>query len=243
MGTRVRRLIATLSTIVSSVNLETFEALPSHERRCTFWTMDPAAAETSGRLSDPEFEKEAWLSILLLEWGTCGQIARDTGTTVGCAMYAPPGDVPRSRTFPTSPVSPDAVLLTTMWVQESSPGTIEDVRAMLMRAVVADLVNRGVRAIESFGLRRRDGDPERRHPTDDCSECTCMIDADFLEKAGFEVVAEHSRYPRLRLELDRDHGWKQDVEAALESLLAAAVLTMSGVGAPGGEKERTLAPC
>jgi hypothetical protein len=53
-----------------------------------------------------------------------------------------------------------------------------------------------------------------------------MIDADFLEKYGFEVVAPHHRFPRLRLELDRDHGWKEDVEAALERLLEAAALTV-----------------
>lgn len=228
-----------MSTIVSPLTLQSFEALPAHERRCTFWTMDPSAIETSGRLSDPEFEKEAWLSILLLEWGSCGQIVTDGGSTVGAAMYAPPGDVPRSRTFPTSPVSPDAVLLTSMWVKETSPGRTEDLRAMLMRAVVADLVNRGVRAIESFGIRHRDTDVPQRHATDECTETTCMIDADFLEKAGFEVVAEHRRFPRLRLELDRDHGWKQDVEAALESLLAAAVLTMSGAT----DNERSLASC
>lgn len=228
-----------MSTIVSPVSLQSFEALPPHERRCTFWTMDPSSIETSGRLSDPEFEKEAWLSILLLEWGTCGQIATTNGATVGAAMYAPPGDVPRSRTFPTSPVSPDAVLLTSMWVREASPGRIEDLRAMLVRAVVADLVNRGVRAIESFGIRHRDDDRPQRHATDECTESTCMIDADFLEKAGFEVIAEHRRFPRLRLELDRDHGWKQDVEAALESLLAAAVLTMSSATA----EETSLARC
>lgn len=228
-----------MSTIVSPLTLQSFEALPAHERRCTFWTMDPSAIETSGRLSDPEFEKEAWLSILLLEWGSCGQIVTDGSSTVGAAMYAPPGDVPRSRTFPTSPVSPDAVLLTSMWVKETSPGRTEDLRAMLMRAVVADLVNRGVRAIESFGIRHRDTDVPQRHATDECTETTCMIDADFLEKAGFEVVAEHRRFPRLRLELDRDHGWKQDVEAALESLLAAAVLTMSGAT----DNERSLASC
>ena len=47
----------------------------------------------------------------------------------------------------------------------------------------------------------------------------CMISAEFLEDFGFEVVAPHHRFPRLRLELDRDHGWKADVEEALERLL------------------------
>jgi hypothetical protein len=53
-----------------------------------------------------------------------------------------------------------------------------------------------------------------------------MIDADFLEEAGFEIVAPHYRFPRLRLELDSDHGWKEDVERALDQLLAAASMTV-----------------
>lgn len=55
-----------------------------------------------------------------------------------------------------------------------------------------------------------------------------MIDAGFLEDTGFEVVAPHHRYPRLRLELDRDHEWKVEVEAALDRLLEAAALTVAG---------------
>ncbi|MFI2549780.1 GNAT family N-acetyltransferase, partial [Streptomyces rochei] len=43
---------------------------------------------------------------------------------------------------------------------------------------------------------------------------------------GFEVVAPHHRYPRLRLELNRDHEWKVDVEEALDRLLKAAALEM-----------------
>ena len=40
------------------------------------------------------------------------------------------------------------------------------------------------------------------------------------------MIAPHHRYPRLRLELDRDHGWKEDVEAALDRLLEAAAITV-----------------
>jgi len=56
-----------------------------------------------------------------------------------------------------------------------------------------------------------------------------MIGADFLEDMGFEVIAPHPRFPRLRLELDRDHGWKEEVEAALERLIEAASLTVEDV--------------
>ncbi len=64
-----------------------------------------------------------------------------------------------------------------------------------------------------------------------CSDTECMIDADFLEDMGFEVVAPHYRYPRLRLELDRDHEWKFAVEAALDRLLEESSLTVADLTA------------
>ncbi|MFF0489127.1 GNAT family N-acetyltransferase [Nocardia sp. NPDC003482] len=237
-----------MSTSVTALTLGGLDKLPAHARRCVFWEIDPAVAEDSRAFSDPVFEKEAWLSTVMLEWGSCGQIALAYDQPVGCALYAPPSAVPRATLFPTSPVSPDAVLLTTL--RTESPYQDTDVGNRLIQAVVADLVRRGVRAIEAFGLRK---DPSttmlptravssmmfleridtpafgvpsapRRH-TDSCSPETCMIDADFLEDVGFKVVASHHRFPRLRLELDSDHLWKEDVERALDQLLAAASMT------------------
>lgn len=162
---------------ISGLDLESFESLPPHTRRCVFWEVDPSFTIAPPRTSsggdtppaddDPlagatrftnfesEFDKEAWISSVLLEWGTCGQIAIDssTGVVVGAALYAPPGRVPRSRSFPTSPVSADAVLLTSV---RTEPG-FEDAADLLIDAAVSDLVRRGVRAVEAFGLVRHGG--------------------------------------------------------------------------------------
>ena len=53
---------------------------------------------------------------MLLEWGSCGKLMEVDGVTAGYILYAPPAYVPRSVAFPTSPVSPDAVLLMTAHV-------------------------------------------------------------------------------------------------------------------------------
>ncbi|MEV6770871.1 GNAT family N-acetyltransferase [Nocardia sp. NPDC051030] len=229
-----------MSTSVTALTLGGLDKLPAHARRCVFWEIDPAVAADSREYSDPVFEKEAWLSTVLLEWGSCGQVAAIDDNIAGCALYSPPSAVPRAGLFPTSPVSPDAVLLTTL--RAEFPYQDTDVAHQLVQAVVSDLIRRGVRAIESFGLRQ---DPpstampdlgslmlmERIAPARlrgnaaqafECSPESCMIDADFLEEVGFKVVAAHHRFPRLRLELDRDHLWKEDVERALDQLLAAA---------------------
>ncbi|OMC34136.1 acetyltransferase [Mycobacterium sp. GA-1841] len=59
---------------ITPLRLEGFEQLPKHARRCVFWEVDPTTIDDD-RLSDPEFEKEAWLSMVMLEWGSCGQLA------------------------------------------------------------------------------------------------------------------------------------------------------------------------
>ncbi|MCM6776980.1 GNAT family N-acetyltransferase [Nocardia sp. CDC159] len=241
-----------MSTSVTALTLGGLDKLPVHARRCVFWEIDPAVAEDSREFSDPVFEKEAWLSTVMLEWGSCGQIATVNDQPVGCALYAPPSAVPRAALFPTSPVSPDAVLLTTL--RTEFPYQDTDIGNRLIQAVVADLVRRGVRAIEAFGIRQDPsatvlptravssmmlmeridtpafglpsaGGTASRRGSDSCSPESCMIDADFLEDVGFKVVAAHQRFPRLRLELDSDHLWKEDVERALDQLLAAASMT------------------
>lgn len=232
-----------MSTSVTALTLGGLDKLPVHARRCVFWEIDPAVAADSHSFSDPVFEKEAWLSTVMLQWGLCGQVAVVEDKPAGCAIYAPPSAVPRAGLFPTSPVSPDAVLLTTLSAEIPFQG--EQVGQQLIQAVVGDLVRRGVRAIEAFGIRKdpptsampavgsmslreRIGSP-LRSPASSSSGCSpenCMIEADFLEDVGFKVVASHHRFPRLRLELDHEHLWKEDVERALDQLLAAAALTM-----------------
>src|SRR5215207_2531220 len=138
------------------LRLEAFEQLPKHARRCVFWEVDPSTLDRDDHLSDPEFEKEAWLSMVMLEWGSCGQIASAASTghpsgddvddsdapCLGYAFYAPPGVVPRARLFPSGPVSADAVLLTSLGVECGQARSRDDLSAgglsqSLIVAVVA----------------------------------------------------------------------------------------------------------
>lgn len=224
-----------------------------------FWEVDPSTLGGDDHLADPEFEKEAWLSMVMLEWGSCGQIAvecapepgqqdaapsglRSDSACLGYAFYAPPRAVPRARRFPTGPVSADAVLLTSLGVD-----ACDDTGALsrgLIAAVVGDLVRRGVRALEAFGRTSAvlTLDPAAV-PADllpvvevlgDCSTEQCIIDAELLAEAGFEVVAPHPYVPRLRLELEQGLGWKADVEAALERLLESARIEVPVGAVPCG---------
>jgi hypothetical protein len=246
-----------VSARITTLRLEAFEQLPKHARRCVFWELDPSTLQGPGdrqdQLADPEFEKEAWLSMVMLEWGSCGQVAvecrpgdealtavaDDDAPCLGYAFYAPPRAVPRARLFPTGPVSADAVLLTSIGVESD----VEGLARHLMTSVVGDLVRRGVRALEAFGrtaetseLSNPQAVPEELRPAvvalGDCSVEQCVIDVDFLIDGGFTVVAPHRYFPRLRLELEQGLGWKAGVEAALERLLASAQLEQPvGAGA------------
>ncbi|MCV7420671.1 acetyltransferase [Mycobacterium yunnanensis] len=245
-----------MSARITPLRLEAFEQLPKHARRCVFWEVDPTTLPGEDHLADPEFEKEAWLSMVMLEWGSCGQMAvacapdqadfsapASSGDEpcLGFAFYAPPRAVPRAALFPTGPVSADAVLLTTVGVESGDDG--EGLTRALMAAVVGDLVRRGVRALESFGRTSAAAELTEPHliapnlrsavqSFGDCSAEQCVIDADFLADVGFEVVAPHAYFPRMRLELEQGLGWKADVEAALERLLVSAQLQQPvGAGA------------
>ena len=94
---------------------------------------------------------------MLLEWGSCGKIAYVDGVPAGYVLYAPPLYVPRSVSFPTSPVSGDAVLLMTAYILDEFTGG--GLGRMLVQGVAKDLTRRGVKAIEAFGDLRREGTP------------------------------------------------------------------------------------
>ncbi|WP_158879687.1 GNAT family N-acetyltransferase [Amycolatopsis anabasis] len=200
-----------MSRRVLGVTLDNLEQLPRHCRRCVYWELAPHLKAQAEEFGETEVEKEAWVSSVLLEWGSCGRIVYSDTLPVGFVLYAPPNAVPRANAFPTSPPGPDAVLLTGFYVQpEFRAGGLG---RMLVQAVAKDLTRRGVRAIEAFGDARP---PEAEPETPGHS---CVVPAAFLQSVGFKTVRPHPRWPRLRLELRSAISWKEDVEAALERLL------------------------
>lgn len=205
-----------MSRRVIGVTLDNLDDLPKHSRSCVYWEAAPHLKEHAEELGTTELEKEAWVSNVLLEWGSCGRIVYSDTLPVGFVLYAPPTAVPRAGAFPTSPPSADAVLLTGFHVLPEFRGG--GLGRMLVQAVAKDLTRRGVQAIESFGDARPD------------EETSCVVPVDFLLSVGFKTVRTHPRWPRLRLELHSALSWKEDVEAALERLLGTvSVSTASPV--------------
>ncbi|MER6451132.1 GNAT family N-acetyltransferase [Streptomyces sp900105245] len=188
------------------LTLDNLQDLPQRCRSCVFWELDPVSGEAALKAGTSASEKEAWISAVLLEWGSCGRVAYVDDVPVGFVLYAPPAYVPRSSAFPTSPVSPDAVQLMTAFI---TPGyQSQGLGRVLVQTVAKDLLRRGFKAIEAFGDSR-------------WKEPACMLPADHLLAVGFKTVRQHPTHPRLRLELRSTLSWKEDVEMALDRLLGA----------------------
>lgn len=197
-----------MSRRVVNITLDNLDDLPSRCRKCVFWELDPVSHDRAVEQGDTAFEKESWVSATLLEWGSCGKVAYVDSVPAGYLMYAPPMYVPRSVAFPTSPVSPDAVLLMTGQVLPEFAGS--GLGRMLLQALAKDLVRRGVKAIEAFGDLGYNPDAP-----------ACVLPADHLRAVGFKTVRPHHRFPRLRLELKSTVSWREDVEVAIERLLGS----------------------
>lgn len=203
-----------MSRRLVSVTLDNLSDLPTKCRNCIFWELDPVSGERASKRGDTGLEKEAWVSDTLLEWGSCGQLVYVDEAPAGYVLYAPPAYVPRAVAFPTSPVSPDAVLLMTARIVPEFAGG--GLGRMLVQGVARDIVRRGVRAIEAFGCigSREPEDPES-------PDYGCLLPADYLLAVGFKTARPHHRTPRLRLDVKTTVTWKEDVEYALERLLGA----------------------
>ncbi|MBA2415802.1 MAG: GNAT family N-acetyltransferase [Geodermatophilaceae bacterium] len=198
-----------MSRRTASITLDNIDDLPRRCRGCVFWELDPVARERAEQAGDAALEKEAWVSSVLLEWGSCGRIVYVDAVPAGYVLFAPPAYVPRSVAFPTSPVSADAVLLTGGLILPEFGGG--GLGRMLIQHVARDLIRRGVRAIEAFG----DGQ---------WSAPGCLLPSAYLLAVGFKTVRPHPRYPRLRLDLRSAVSWREDVEYAIERLLGSITM-------------------
>lgn len=180
---------------------EHLETLEAPCRTCLFWERDPVRR----RVPDAERVKAEWLAQVLREWGPCGQVALVDGRPVGYLVYAPEAFVPGAAAFPTAPVSPDAVLLTTAYVAPAHAGG--GLGRMMVQRMARDLVRREIKAVEAFGDTR--------------GQAPCRLPVDFLGAVGFTTQRAHSTTPRMRMELRTAIPWKSEVEAALERLVGA----------------------
>ncbi|MBF4767606.1 GNAT family N-acetyltransferase [Nocardioides agariphilus] len=208
-----------MSRKVTRLTLDHLDELTAPCRSCVFWQLDPVRRErvrdTHGAYAD---EVDAWVSLVLREWGSCGRVVLVDGVAKGFALYAPEAFLPGAASFATAPVSADAVLLTQVYVApDARHGGLG---RMLVQGMARDLVERGIKAVEAFGDTR--GDPgwdSHQAPRDHPRGSRCVASVDFLGSVGFKTHRPHARNPRMRMDLRSSLRWRDEVEAALEKLI------------------------
>jgi GNAT superfamily N-acetyltransferase len=197
-----------MSRKVVRMTLDHLAELDAPCRSCIFWELDPVRR---GRVAEPAAEKEAWMSEVLRDWGSCGRVVLVDDRPVGYAIYAPPAYFPGAGAFPTSPASSDAVLLSAVYVAPQARGG--GLGRMLVQGMARDLIERGgIAAVEAFGDTRGPGRPDAR---------SCVTPVDFLTSVGFKTQRAHRRTPRMRMDLRTTLSWREELEGALEKLLGA----------------------
>ncbi len=191
---------------VVRMTLDHLAALEGPCRSCVFWELDPVRRE---RVHDGAAEKEAWVSAVLRDWGSCGRVVLVDDQPVGYALYAPAAYYAGAGAFPTSPVSNDAVLLSAVYVDPDARGG--GLGRMLVQGMARDLIERGgVSAVEAFGDTRGPGITGAGR---------CVVPVEFLASVGFKTQRAHAVTPRMRMDLRSALSWRDEVEAALERLL------------------------
>jgi GNAT superfamily N-acetyltransferase len=187
------------------LTLDNLSDLPPTCASCLFWELDPVRRHRV--CAGGEFdEKQAWVSEVLREWGSCGRIAMVDDRPAGYLVYAPAPFVPGGSGFPTAPISPDAVQLTTVYVDPEVRGG--GIGRLLIQHMAKDLIRRGgIRAVEAFGETRNR--PDGHH----------VVPAGFLSAVGFKTQRTHLVHPRMRMDLKSALTWRDEVEQALERLL------------------------
>jgi GNAT superfamily N-acetyltransferase len=183
------------------LDAHSLDQVPETCRHCTFWELGIRAARRGS--DEAGTQKEAWMSSVVLEWGTVGHVISVDGTVAGYSLFAPARFLDQVGSQAARPVSRDAVLLATLAVEPEFAG--QGLGRVLLQAMARDLTKRRVRAAEAFADRAWNG---RR----------CHLPAAFLEASGFQVVREHPRYPLMRMDLRTALTWKDVGEAALGRL-------------------------
>ena len=142
-----------MSRKIVRLTLDNLEALPSPCRSCLFWERDPVRRS---RAEDPAAEKDAWVSHVLREWGSCGRVALVDDVPVGYLVYAPEAFVPGRRRLP------DRAGLAGRGAADHGVRRTRAARGgglgrMLVQGMARDLIKRDIKAVEAFGDTRGKG--------------------------------------------------------------------------------------
>lgn len=194
---------------VNPVSPDALSSIHPQAGRSIFWELAPDAAAVVQASGDPGFEKEAWLTTTLLEYGTCGfSLERSTRErAVATVLFCSRDNAPGAGQLPSAPVSEDAEVLTSLFIDPGFAGI--GLESVLLDAAIMSLVEREAQAVEAFGwhtdfFARADVDELLEGPVGSILRSASeigLMSVSILESAGFRIIADHPVLPRLRLDL------------------------------------------
>lgn len=206
------------------VDVDSISLVHPVARRCVFWELEPDAAQKVHDRGWAPFEKEAWLSRVLLEYGSCGFNiggCLDDAPALATVLFARASDLPGVETLPTAPVTPNAEVISSLFVETGFDNM--GFEQLLIDAALTHLTHTGSRLVEAFGLRA--GSVEAGEAVGwgiGTPASVGLIPEPVLLEAGFEVVTDHEVLPRLQITLPPPGGLLAVEEA--EELIRQALI-------------------
>jgi hypothetical protein len=174
-----------VTTRLKGLTGATLPSAPTVCHDCVWWQSRPGKRTS----------KRRWIERAEDDWGAWGTLYMDDdGRVLGSMQYGPSDLFPRAEELPAGPPSDDAALITCAYLVE---GSAQWVMQSLFLSAIADVKERGGKALEAFAYRYAEGESaEERflvHRT--------VFPADFLADFGFLTVRRSGRVELARLEL------------------------------------------
>lgn len=153
---------------------------------CLFWQRTRTPVRASA--------KRRWARSAARRFGPWGRVLHEQGAFRGMIQYGPRALFPRTRIMPAGPASPDAAVVTCVYLGEvDRAGTCE----RLFLEALADLQGRGLTAVEAFGINYPDDIPS----DDRFGAHHTLFDRSFLERLGFGAIRTAGQVALMRLDL------------------------------------------
>lgn len=160
--------------------------------RTLFWEIDSSNDE---HVADVRLEKEAWIIATASQIGHCGWNLYTPSDNLGTVLFCPPNHAAGTSRMPTAPVTPGAMLITSLF---SEPGL--GLAPVLIDAALMHLTRLGYKQVETFAWRE-----SGREQLEFVPERVGLISETEAHSAGFQVVRDHPLLPRLRITLPPDN--------------------------------------
>jgi len=147
---------------------------------CVYWEL-PEEFEKSPPRAETMRLKREWIADHASS-RVVGKVARKDGEVVGFVQFGPPALYPQQLNYAAGPASPDALLVTCLFVRPSFRG--RGLARSLLSLAEAAAREGGFAAIETFPRKESDNNPSGP--------------IELYVKAGFEILRDDIDFPLVR---------------------------------------------